>query len=378
MTDAQREWFEKDYYKVLGVSETASGKEITKAYRSLARELHPDANPGDTAAEERFKEVSVAYDVIGDEEKRASYDEVRRMGPMGGMFGGDSGPGAGGFNVGFDDIGDLLGGLFGRSGGGRGGGRQQQSSRAQQGADLEAELALDFDDAVNGIETEIHLTSDATCSTCNGIGSAPGSAPTKCGVCDGSGMQNDNQGFFSMSRPCGQCGGRGSLITDPCSTCRGSGAEVRPRDVKVRIPAGVKTGQKIRLKGRGGPGRFGGPPGDLFVKVRVNDHELFGRQGRDLTLEVPITFAEAVLGADISVPTLHGDTVKIRIPAGTASGRTFRLRGKGGASGDLLVTATVVIPDALSDEQRAAVEALEAASPGSPRSHLETCREKMS
>lgn len=370
MTEPQREWFEKDYYKVLGVAEGASAKEITKAYRKLARELHPDANPGDTAAEERFKAVSAAYDVIGDDEKRKAYDEVRRMGPTAGMFGG-AGPSAGGFNVGFDDIGDLLGGLFGRGGGGRSGGRQQQASRAQQGADLETELSLDFTDAVNGLETEIHLTSEATCSTCNGVGSAPGSAPTKCGVCDGSGMQNDNQGFFSMSRPCGQCGGRGSLITDPCRTCQGSGGEVRARDVKVRIPAGVKTGQRIRLKGRGGPGRFGGQPGDLFVKVRVKDHRLFGRQGRDLTLEVPITFPEAVLGADISVPTLGGEMVKMRIPAGTTSGRTFRLRGKGGDTGDLLVTATVLIPDQLSDEQRAAVESFAAASPGSPRAHLE-------
>ncbi len=370
MTEAQREWFEKDYYKVLGVAEGASAKEITKAYRKLARELHPDANPGDTAAEERFKAVSAAYDVIGDDEKRKAYDEVRRMGPTAGMFGG-AGSGAGGFNVGFDDIGDLLGGLFGRGGGGRAAGRQQQASRAQQGADLETELSLDFADAVNGLETEIHLTSEATCSTCNGVGSAPGSAPTKCGVCDGSGMQNDNQGFFSMSRPCGQCGGRGSLITDPCRTCQGSGGEVRARDVKVRIPAGVKTGQRIRLKGRGGPGRFGGPPGDLFVKVRVKDHLLFGRQGRDLTLEVPITFPEAVLGADISVPTLGGEMVKMRIPAGTTSGRTFRLRGKGGDTGDLLVTATVLIPDQLSDAQRAAVESFAAATSGSPRSHLE-------
>lgn len=369
MAEPQREWFEKDYYKVLGVSESATDKEITKAYRKLARDLHPDANPGDTAAEERFKEVSAAYDVIGDEDKRKSYDEVRKMGPMGGMFGGGpAGPGAGGFNVGFDDIGDLLGGLFGRGGDGRGG--RQQQSRAQSGADLEADLALDFDDAINGLETEIQLTSEAPCATCNGVGAAPGSPPTACQICDGSGMQNDNQGFFSMSRPCSTCGGRGSIITDPCTTCRGSGAEVRPRSVKVRIPAGVKTGQKIRLKGRGGPGRFGGPPGDLFVKIRVTDHPLFGRSGNDLTLEVPITFAEAALGADISVPTLTGEMVKIRIPAGTASGRTFRLRGKGGDQGDLLVTATVVVPDDLSADQRSAVEAFAAASTDSPRAHL--------
>ena len=369
MAEPQREWFEKDYYKVLGVAENASEKEITKAYRKLARELHPDANPGDTAAEERFKEVSAAYDVIGDEEKRKSYDEVRRLGPMAGGFGGaQGGPGAG-FNVDFGDIGDLLGGLFGRGGGGGGRGRGGAGSRAQKGSDLEADLALDFEDAVNGIETTIHLTSEASCSTCSGTGAKPGTTPKSCPVCDGRGVQDDNQGFFSMSRPCSNCSGRGSVVTDPCSTCRGSGSEVRPREVKVRIPAGVKTGQKIRLKGRGGPGRLGGEPGDLFVKVRVKDHPMFGRAGKDLTLDVPITFAEAALGADIAVPTLDGSTVRMRIPAGTTSGKTFRLRGKGGG-GDLLVTAEIVVPDDLSADQKAAVEAYAAASNDSPRAHL--------
>ena len=368
MAEPQREWFEKDYYKVLGVAENASEKEITKAYRKLARELHPDANPGDMAAEERFKEVSAAYDVIGDEAKRKSYDEVRRLGPMAGGFGGAGGPG-GGFNVDFSDIGDLLGGLFGRGGGGGGRGRGGQASRAQNGSDLEADLALDFEDAVKGIETTIHLTSEASCSTCSGSGAKPGTTPKICPVCDGKGVQDDNQGFFSMSRPCAECAGRGSLVTDPCPTCKGTGTEVRPREVKVRIPAGVKTGQKIRLKGRGGPGRFGGEPGDLFVKVRVKDHPLFGRAGKDLTLEVPITFAEAALGADIAVPTLDGGTVKMRIPAGTGSGKTFRLRGKGGG-GDLLVTAEIAVPGDLSAEQKAAVEAYAAASNDSPRAHL--------
>ncbi|MEM9204183.1 MAG: molecular chaperone DnaJ [Actinomycetota bacterium] len=366
MAEPQREWFDKDYYKVLGVAEDASEREITKAYRKLARELHPDANPGDAAAEERFKDVSAAYDVIGDEDKRTSYDEVRRLGPMAGGFGGAGGPGAGagGFNM---DIGDLLGGLFGRSGGGGRGGAS--APRAQRGADLEADLALDFEDAVNGIETTIHLTSEASCVTCAGTGAKPGTAPKPCATCNGSGVLDDSQGFFSMSRPCAKCSGRGTLITDECKPCRGSGTEVRPRDVKVRIPSGVKTGQKIRLKGRGGPGRLGGDPGDLFVKVRVNDHPLFGRAGKDLTLDVPITFAEATLGADISVPTLEGGPVTMRIPAGTASGKTFRLRGKGGV-GDLLVTAAIVVPDSLSDDQRAAVEAFAAASNGSPRRHL--------
>ncbi len=368
MAEPQREWFDKDYYATLGVSDKATDKEITKAYRKLARELHPDANPGNEAAEERFKEVSAAYDVVGDDDKRKSYDEVRRMGPAAGGFPGGGG-GQPGFNVGFDDIGDLLGGLFGRGGRGRGPGQQQ--SRAQAGADLEAELALDFDDAVNGIETEIHLTSEAACSTCTGTGSAPGSSPTSCKNCGGRGVLDDNQGMFSMSRPCGACGGRGSVITDPCPTCRGSGTEVRPRDVKVRIPAGVKTGQKIRLKGRGGPGRLGGPPGDLFVKVRVKDHPLFGRTGKDLTLDVPVTFAEAALGADIKVPTLDGDTVKIRIPAGTTTGKKFRVRGRSG-KGDLLVTAVIEVPDRLSKQQREAVEAFAAASTESPRAHLGT------
>lgn len=368
--EPQKEWFEKDYYKVLGVAEKASAKDITKAYRKLARELHPDANPGDNAAEERFKEVSSAYDVIGDEEKRAAYDEVRRMGPMAGGFGGPGAPGGGpgGFNVGFDDIGDLLGGLFNR-GGGRGGRAQQQQPRAQSGADLEADLTLDFDDAVKGLETTITLTSEATCHTCSGSGSKPGSTPETCKVCNGTGIQDENQGLFSFSRPCTACGGRGAVIADPCPTCRGIGVEVRPRDIKVRIPAGVKTGQKIRIKGRGGPGRLGGPPGDLYVRVKVRDHPLFGRSGKDLTIDVPITFAEAALGADVKVPTLDGEPVTIRIPAGTATGKTFRLRGKAGG-GDLLATVVVTVPDALSDEQRRAVEALAAATPQSPRAHL--------
>lgn len=366
--EPQKEWFEKNYYKTLGVDEKASAKEITKAYRKLARELHPDANPGDNAAEERFKEVSAAYDVIGDEEKRAKYDEVRRLGPMAGGFGGPGGAPGGGFNVGFDDIGDLLGGLFGRGGRGPQGGPQQQT-RGQPGADLEADLTLDFDDAVRGLETTITLTSEATCHTCDGTGSRPGSKPEPCKACKGRGIQDENQGLFSFSRPCVACSGRGSIITDPCTTCRGIGVEVRPRDVKVRIPAGVKTGQKIRLKGRGGPGRAGGPPGDLYVRVKVADHPLFGRAGNDLTIDVPITFAEAALGADVKVPTLDADPVTIRIPPGTATGKTFRLRGKAGA-GDLLATVVVTVPGSLTDEQRKAIEALAAASPESPRAHL--------
>jgi molecular chaperone DnaJ len=374
---AQREWLEKDYYRVLGVSDTASQKDIKSAYRKLSREYHPDANPGDTAAEERFKEVSAAYDVVGDAEKRKEYDEVRKLGPMGGMFGGaggPGGPGAGGFRV--DDIGDLgdvLGGLFGRRRNRAGG--AGPGTGPHRGQDLEAELHLAFEDAVHGLTTTIHLTSEAACSTCHGTGAKPGTTPQTCPRCGGRGVLDDNQGFFSFSSPCPQCAGRGYTIDEPCPTCRGTGVEHRPREVKVRIPAGVDDGQRIRLRGRGGPGRNGGRAGDLYVTVRVAPHELFGRKGSDLTLTVPITFPEAALGADVAVPTLDGGPVKVRIPAGTRSGRTFRVRGKGlegrRKPGDLLVTVEVAVPQKLSADERKAIEALAAAADGrSPRAHL--------
>ncbi len=363
MAEPQRDWFDKDYYKTLGVSESASAKEITKAYRKLARSLHPDANPDDPKAEDRFKDVSSAYDVLGDEDKRKSYDELRRYGPMAGEFG-PSGGQAGGFNVGRDDLGDMLGGLFNR--GGRGGGRR---SGVQGGADLEADLHLDFEDAVAGIETTIHLTSDASCSNCSGTGAEPGSSPRRCPQCGGSGTIDKNQGFFSFSQPCPACNGRGNIIDDPCHTCHGTGVERRPRDVKVRIPAGVKDGQKIRLGGRGGPGRGGGPPGDLFIRTHVAPHPLFGRSGSDLTLLVPITFAEAALGADIKVPTIDQEPVTIRIPAGTRNGRKFRVRGHG-AGGDLLVTVEIAVPQNLDADQRKAVEKLDSLTTESPRTHL--------
>jgi molecular chaperone DnaJ len=374
---AQREWLEKDYYRVLGVSDTASQKDIKSAYRKLSREYHPDANPGDTAAEERFKEVSAAYDVVGDAEKRKEYDEVRKLGPMGGMFGGaggPGGPGAGGFRV--DDIGDLgdvLGGLFGRRRNRAGG--AGPGTGPHRGQDLEAELHLAFEDAVHGLTTTIHLTSEAACSTCHGTGAKPGTTPQTCPRCGGRGVLDDNQGFFSFSSPCPQCAGRGYTIDEPCPTCRGTGVEHRPREVKVRIPAGVDDGQRIRLRGRGGPGRNGGRAGDLYVTVRVAPHELFGRKGSDLTLTVPITFPEAALGADVAVPTLDGGPVKVRIPAGTRSGRTFRVRGKGlegrRKTGDLLVTVEVAVPQKLSADERKAIEALAAAADGrSPRAHL--------
>ncbi len=377
----QREWFEKDYYRVLGVSDTASQKDIKSAYRKLSRQYHPDTNPDDNAAEERFKEVSAAYDVVGDAEKRKEYDEVRKLGPMGAAFGGAGGPGPGGSAGGFrfedvGDLGDVFGGLFGRGRrGGAAAGGPGRGTGPHRGQDLEAELHLDFEDAVQGLTTTIHLTSDAACSTCHGSGAKPGTTPHTCPQCNGRGVLDDNQGFFSFSQPCPNCGGQGYVIDDPCPTCHGTGVEKRPREVKVRLPAGVADGQRIRLKGRGGPGRNGGPPGDLFVTARVGHHPLFGRRADDLTLTLPVTFPEAALGADVRVPTLDGGTVKLRIPAGTRSGRTLRVKGKGvpgrKKTGDLLVTVEVAVPQKLSEDERKAVEALAAAADGrSPREHL--------
>ncbi|HWE56372.1 MAG TPA: molecular chaperone DnaJ [Acidimicrobiales bacterium] len=375
----QREWFEKDYYKVLGVAENADHKEIGKAYRKLAKQYHPDANPG---SEDRFKEISAAYEVLGDEAKRKEYDEVRRMGaagnPFAGMAGG-AGRGGGGFGGNFrvDDLGDLLGNIFGRSGragrtagGGAPGGRSGLAATA--GADLETSLHLSFLDAVQGLTTTVNVTSEVACHTCHGNGAAPGSAPTVCPVCGGRGVTSDNQGMFSFSQPCQNCSGTGFKIDNPCPTCLGSGVEYAARQVKVRIPAGVQDGQRIRVKGRGGAGRNGGPAGNLFVVVHVDAHPVFGRKGRDLTLTVPVTFPEAALGTTITVPTLD-KPVSLKVPAGTRSGRTFRVRGRGvqtaKVAGDLLVTVDIAVPTTLSDEVRQAVTDLSAHLDGESMRH---------
>jgi molecular chaperone DnaJ len=363
----QREWFEKDYYKVLGVPEGATQKEVTRAYRKLAKENHPDANPG---REERFKEISAAYDVLGDADRRKEYDEVRRMGPAASGFGAGT---PGGFRVeDLGDFGDLFGNLFGR--GNRGGRTASRGTGPQRGADLEAELHLSFEEAVTGVTTTVNLTSETACAVCRGTGAEPGTVPKPCPTCHGAGVTTDNQGLFGFSSPCATCAGRGRIIEKPCANCGGTGTERRPRTVKVRIPAGVQEGQKIRMKERGGPGRNGGPAGDLYVTVHVGSHPLFGRKGNDLTLTVPVTFPEAALGADITVPTLDGGPVTLRIPAGTRSGRTFRVKGRGVAhgksSGDLLVTVEVTVPTRLTDAERKAVEELAAAGDASPRAHL--------
>jgi molecular chaperone DnaJ len=366
----QREWFEKDYYKILGVSEKATEKDVTKAYRKLAKENHPDSHPG---REDKFKEIAGAYAVLSDAEKRKSYDEVRTAGPgsyRGGPFGGGSGAGG---TSGFDqgDLSDLLGGLFNR-GGGRQRGRGAPGPR--RGDDLETSLNLSFDDAVHGVTTSVSVVGDAPCSTCHATGAAPGTAPVICSGCGGRGVVDSNQGFFSFSQPCATCRGTGMRIEKACPVCGGTGAEHKSRDVKVRIPAGVEDGQRIRLKQRGGLGANGGPPGDLYVVVRVSVHAMFGRRGKDLTLVVPVSYPEAALGATISVPTLDG-VVALKVPAGTKSGRTMRVKGKGaeaaGGSGDLLVTVEVNVPTALSPAEREAIETLRAAQASvNVRAHL--------
>jgi molecular chaperone DnaJ len=363
---AQREWFEKDYYQVLGVSSTATDKEITRAYRKLAKQYHPDANPG---SEERFKEISAAYDVLGDATRRKEYDEVRRLGPMAGGFGG-GGFGGGGFGTGgttfrvedFGDLGDLFGGIFG------GRASRRRARGPQRGADVETELHLSFADAVHGATASVNVPEDVRCHTCNGSGAAPGTSTRTCPRCNGKGTLDDNQGLFSLSTICPNCNGRGTVVDTPCPTCHGTGTERRNRVVKVRVPAGVEDGQRIRVKGRGAPGQGTAPAGDLYVVVRVASDSRFGRRGRNLTVSVPVTFPEAALGTTITVPTLDGP-VTLRVPPGTAPGTHLRVKGRGvpagsgknGAkAGDLLVRVDVVVPKSLTDEQKAAVEELAA------------------
>jgi molecular chaperone DnaJ len=361
-----REWFDTDYYKVLGVSKDADDKQITRAYRKLAKQFHPDANPG---SEERFKEISAAYDVLGDPEKRKEYDEVRRLGASGYGYG-QPGGANGNFNFKVDDLSDLFGGLFRNPGGRR---RSTPGTGPQRGADLEAQLHLSFAEAVEGVVTSVNVGSQENCATCGGSGSKPGTMPIVCPRCGGTGVVNDNQGLFSLSSPCPECGGRGTKIVDPCPTCFGTGMQRKDRQVKVRIPAGVDDAQRIRVKGRGEPGRNGGPAGDLYVAVSVAPHPLFRRRGYDLLLSVPVTFAEAALGATITVPSLE-QPVTLKVPAGTKSGQTLRVRGRGlhhgSAVGDLLVSIEVVVPSELSDAERKAIEALAEASSRSPRAHL--------
>jgi molecular chaperone DnaJ len=362
----QREWLEKDYYATLGVSKDATAAEIKKAYRRLARENHPDAKPDDSRAEARFKEIGEAYSVVGDAATRREYDELRRLGASGsggGMRGGFTGGVPGGF--GGADLGDILGQMFGN--GGPGAGRARGAGgrgRPRRGADVETDIHLTFEDALSGVSSTINVTGEGPCSSCGGSGAAPGSSRATCGSCSGTGEMVVDQGMFSFAQPCGRCGGAGSVVESPCRTCSGSGSVVTPRRIQVRIPAGVRDGATIRVAGRGQPGRDGGPSGDVLVRVRVADHPLFGRKGDDVTLELPLTFAEAALGTTIVVPTPSGDTRRIRIPAGTQPGKVLRIREQGAprtrgtGTGDLLVTVRVTVPQHLSEEQKRIVTEL--------------------
>jgi molecular chaperone DnaJ len=379
----QRDWIEKDFYRELGVASGATGDEIKKAYRKLARELHPDANPGDPKAEARFKSVSEAYGILSDDKKRKEYDETRALfAGGGGGFGGPAGfpggfrPGAGGPGFGAQgfDINDLLGGLFGGAGRGTTG---AGAARPQRGADVESELRIDFIDAVRGAEVPIRLSSPGRCERCGGTGSKPGSPARSCPTCNGVGLVSSSQGAFAFSEPCRDCRGTGRIIDDPCPECGGDGISTRIRSLTVRVPAGVADGNKVRLKGQGEPGRGGAPAGDLYVTVHVTPHHLFGRSERnsdDLTLTVPVTFPELVLGTTLTVPTLDG-TVSLKIPAGTSTGRTFRVRGRGvpkkAKAGDLLVTVEVAVPAKLDGAATEALQAYAAATKGhDPRADL--------
>jgi molecular chaperone DnaJ len=350
---AEREWFEKDYYQVLGLTSSATDKEITRAYRKLAKQFHPDTHPG---SEDRFKEISGAYDVLGDDTKRKEYDEVRRLGPAASGLGGSSG---GGFNFqtgDFSDLGDIFGGLFGGS-------RRQ---RAQRGADLETALHLGFRDAVKGVTTTVSLSSNEACHTCRGTGGAPGSEFVTCERCQGRGVINDDQGPFAMSSVCPVCQGRGGRFATPCPTCHGTGREPSARRVNVRIPPGVVDSQRIRLKGKGNPGAHGGPAGDLYVDVHVTPDPRFERRGRNVTTTVKVPLTQSMLGTTVEVPTLD-EPVTLKIPAGTQPATTMRVKGRGvpasgkHAAGDLLVTVTVTVPKKLTKQQRGLVEQLASA-----------------
>jgi molecular chaperone DnaJ len=358
----------RDFYEVLGVSKKASADEIKTAYRKLARENHPDRNPDDAAAEERFKEIQHAYDTLSDPEKRKQYDQGGAFGFGGGPGGGGGSPfGGGGFSS--ADFGDLFSNLFNR-GGGPGGG-------AMRGRDLETEVHLSFDQAMNGAQITVAVPVEGPCETCGGSGAAPGTSPRTCPRCDGRGVLAQGQGMFSISQPCPECGGRGQLIDDPCPTCHGNGTTRQTKRFRVNIPAGVHDGSRIRIAGKGEPGPGGGPPGDLYVTTRVTPSPVFKqRSDGNLEVEVPITVAEAMQGATVEVPTLNGSK-KIRIQPGTESGTVQRVRGEGPprpngrGRGDIRYKLTIDVPKKLSGDQAKAVEQLaEAFNGADPREQL--------
>ncbi|WP_354699999.1 Chaperone protein DnaJ [Paraconexibacter sp. AEG42_29] len=370
----------EDLYKVLGVDKKASPEEVKKAYRKLARQYHPDRNPDNKSAEERFKEVQGAYDVLGDAEKRKQYDR----GGLSSLFGGGAPGGApgGGFAGGagpqdFGGISDILSNLFGNApggppGGGKGGQRRQ---RPEKGRDVETSVQVTFQQAMEGVQVSLTVPTAQTCGTCRGAGTKPGTSPIMCPRCQGRGVEAQGQGVFSISTPCSQCGGGGTIIEDPCATCRGSGSIRTVKKYRVNIPPGVREGSKVRINGKGEAGINGGPPGDLFVLTHVESSSIFDRKGDNVEVEVPITFPEAARGAEVEVPTLNGRK-KLRVPAGTSSGTVQRLRGEGpaklggGGHGDIHYRFVIDVPSDLSKEQSDAVDKLSKATKGDPRSRL--------
>ncbi|HUD79279.1 MAG TPA: molecular chaperone DnaJ [Streptosporangiaceae bacterium] len=388
-----KDYLEKDYYKTLGVTKGATGDEIKKSYRKLARKYHPDANEGDAKAEARFKEISEAYNVLSDDKRRKEYDEARSLFGGGGVRMPGSGSAGGNYNFDLGDLfgnagsaggrlGDLLGGVFGGGGGrpgtGTGTGTGTSQARPRRGADVETETSLPFSDAINGSTVSLRLTGEGPCKVCKGTGAKAGSVPRVCPTCEGTGQGSRNLGSFAFSEPCKTCRGRGLVVDDPCPECSGSGRAMSTRTIQARIPAGVADGQRIKIPGKGASGERGGPPGDLYVRVHVQPHPhgTFSRSGSNLTITVPVTFTEAALGAEIKVPSHGGMPVSLRIPAGTPSGRTFRVRGKGvrrkdGTTGDLLVTVNVQVPKDLDGNARDALETFRDATAGpDPRAEL--------
>jgi len=357
----------KSLYESLEVPKTASQDEIKKAYRKLVRRYHPDKNPGDAAAEARFKEVQSAYDVLSDPEKRTAYD---RFGAANGR------PGPGPTNVDFadfdlGDLSDLFGGMFNRGGRDRGG----RPDRGQRGNDVEVEVTVSFEDSLRGAQVQVPVQLELACHTCHGTGAAPGTAPTRCPECDGTGVVATSQGLFALQQPCPRCRGNGTIVETPCATCHGSGRERRTKRYTVKIPAGVRDGTRIKLKGKGEAGYGGASAGDLHVVTRVEPSRLYERRGDDLVLDVPVTFGEAALGAEVEIPTPDG-RISLKIPAGSQDGRTLRVKGrgaprlKGGGSGDLLARVRVDVPKKLSKKEREALQAFDAASHANPRERL--------
>ena len=349
------------FYETLGVAKNASPDELKKAYRKLARQYHPDRNPGDEAAEQRFKEVQAAYDVLSDPEKRKQYD----------TFGSANGrPGPTNVDFGDFDLGDILGGLFGGRGRGRG-----QAPRGQRGSDVEVEVRVSFEDSLKGLQTTVPVTLELACHTCHGTGAAPGTAPKRCPNCDGSGVVATSQGLFALQQPCPVCRGNGTIVDTPCPTCHGNGRERRTKRYTVRIPAGVKDGTKIKLKGKGEAGWGGAPAGDLFVVTRVEPSKLYERRGDDLVLDVPVTFSEAAMGATVEIPTPEG-RVSLKVPSGSQDGKLLRVKGRGSPKlnssgrGDLLARLRIQVPAKLNKAEREALESFDKASHANPRERL--------